>query len=545
MTYVSKLTTQDTGPVTESTVLASLEKLNQPEWIELLDDTLRRKVSVMPVLMPNRGDDLLDYLRAQIAKLGVATQKLVGSALNTNLNDYLREKNNDLISDALIFVAASPIGFNAYALFEIALDNTRTIDSRIQAGKALASYASRALQTSGAIDQFLNIDLKSHPHLASAVVSILTSNDGPKKAIEALVCLTKKPDNIERPLRNAIQMILRRDTGRDDIQKFCSEAPNWLKSYLKKFRDSVVADSIPGRIENEDDKYLISEIIEKNGKDMHLVVVNPNIYKNDFKGFLIRGLQAASRIEEAHKPSGLYWHQVNAIKTCAVQRGLSRLQAVTMPYPGIYEKLFRKGHRTISSLMDLQQGRVLDGIENRTEEFCQALIEQSLTTEQKQQVTRVAPDMSKAYRNSVEEKLPQMDIINEGVGKVRRQENEALKFGRWQNLTDWSTKSTSMKPYAHIRKANAARQENLKNLLSSSHFLLLPTREEYYGVVFAEDCAFGTPVITTDTDGVRTAIKKWLFAEECENPYTSPIRRTVMLESAQSPWKSKTTIASY
>ena len=297
MTYISKLTTQDTGPVTENIVLASLEKLNQSEWIALLDDTLRRKGSVTSVLMPNRGDDPLDYLRAQITKLGVATQKLVGSALDTNLNDYLREKNDDLISDALIFVAASPIGSNGHALLRIALDNTRTIDSRIQAGKALASCASRALNTSGAIDKFLKIDLKSHPHLASAVVSILTSNNGPQKAIEALVCLEQKPDNIERPLRNAMRMILRRDTGRDDIQKFCSEAPNWLKSYLKKFRDED---------ENGDDKYLISEIIEKNRKDMYLVVVDSSIYKNNFKVFLVRWSQAASRIEEAHNPSGLY-----------------------------------------------------------------------------------------------------------------------------------------------------------------------------------------------------------------------------------------------
>ena len=94
-------------------------------------------------------------------------------------------------------------------------------------------------------------------------------------------------------------------------------------------------------------------------------------------------LQAARGIEEARKQSGLNWHQVNAIKTHAVQRGLSRRpvcsgrQAVTMPYPGIDEKPFRKGHRTISSLVDLQPSRVLDGVEDRTEAACQALIEQS------------------------------------------------------------------------------------------------------------------------------------------------------------------------
>ena len=82
----------------------------------------------------------------------------------------------------------------------------------------------------------------------------------------------------------------------------------------------------------------------------------------------MRVLQAAHSIEEARKLLGLNWHQVNTIKTCVVQRRLSRRQAVTTPCPGIDEKPFRKGHKTISSLVDLQQGRVLDVVEDRTEE---------------------------------------------------------------------------------------------------------------------------------------------------------------------------------
>ena len=94
-----------------------------------------------------------------------------------------------------------------------------------------------------------------------------------------------------------------------------------------------------------------------------------------FEGFAVRVLQAARGIEKARKRSGLNWHQVNVIKTRAVQRGWSRRQAVAMPYPGIDEKPFRKEHRTISSLVDLQQGWVLDAVEDRTEAACQALIE--------------------------------------------------------------------------------------------------------------------------------------------------------------------------
>ena len=156
-----------------------------------------------------------------------------------------------------------------------------------------------------------------------------------------------------------------------------------------------------------------------------------------FEGFAIRVLQAARSIEEARKLLGLNWHQVDAIKARAVQRGLSRRQAVTIPYLGIDEKQFRSGHRYISSLVDLQHGRVLDVVDNRTEEACKSLIEQSLSEAQQQQVTAVALDMWKAYRNAVEKKLPQADIVhdrfhisqhlNEAVDKVRRQENKELK----------------------------------------------------------------------------------------------------------------------
>ena len=81
-----------------------------------------------------------------------------------------------------------------------------------------------------------------------------------------------------------------------------------------------------------------------------------------FEGFAVRVLQAARSIEEARKLLGLNWHQVDAIKARAVQRGLSRRQAVTIPYLGIDEKQFRKGHKTISSLVDLHKAECWMGL---------------------------------------------------------------------------------------------------------------------------------------------------------------------------------------
>jgi len=156
-----------------------------------------------------------------------------------------------------------------------------------------------------------------------------------------------------------------------------------------------------------------------------------------FEAFAVRVLTAARSVEEARKLLGLNWHQVEAIKSRAVERGLKRREEVAIPFIGIDEKQFRSGHRYISSLVDLNGGRVLDVVEERTEVACNTLISRALTTSQQAQVTAVALDMWKAYANAVTEKLPQADIVhdrfhisqhlNEAVDQVRRKENQKEK----------------------------------------------------------------------------------------------------------------------
>jgi hypothetical protein len=61
-----------------------------------------------------------------------------------------------------------------------------------------------------------------------------------------------------------------------------------------------------------------------------------------------------------------------------------------MPYIGIDEKQFHRGHCYISSLVDLQVGRVLDVVEDCAEESCKTLIEKSLTIRQRRRLKAVA-----------------------------------------------------------------------------------------------------------------------------------------------------------
>lgn len=48
------------------------------------------------------------------------------------------------------------------------------------------------------------------------------------------------------------------------------------------------------------------------------------------------------------------------------------------------------------------------------------------------------------------------------------------------------------------------------NLLAESHFLILPSRAEAYGIVFCEANCFGVPCITTNVGGIPTVIKDGL-----------------------------------
>lgn len=184
-----------------------------------------------------------------------------------------------------------------------------------------------------------------------------------------------------------------------------------------------------------------------------------------FEAFAIRLMQAARSVEEARKLLGLNWHQVDAIKGRAVERGLARRKDSEIAYLGIDEKQFRRGHRYITSLVDLEGGRVLYVIEERTEQACKTLIEQALSAQQASKVKAVALDMWPAYTKAVEALLSQADIVhdrfhicqhlNEAVDKVRRQENKELAKGGDHRLKgtkfSWLSNEENLKSQAKER----------------------------------------------------------------------------------------------
>ena len=70
-----------------------------------------------------------------------------------------------------------------------------------------------------------------------------------------------------------------------------------------------------------------------------------------------------------------------------------------------------------------------------------------------------------------------------------------------------------------LRKDVDREAQELRGLQESCDFLLVPTRAEAFGIVFAEAAAFGLPVMAADTGGTRDAIKGgWGIAPPLDAP---------------------------
>jgi glycosyltransferase involved in cell wall biosynthesis len=65
-------------------------------------------------------------------------------------------------------------------------------------------------------------------------------------------------------------------------------------------------------------------------------------------------------------------------------------------------------------------------------------------------------------------------------------------------------------------KATEEGQARINQLLAGSHFLIVPSRAECYGIVFCEANSFGTPCLATKTGGITTVIQSNLNGQTFE-----------------------------
>jgi len=154
-----------------------------------------------------------------------------------------------------------------------------------------------------------------------------------------------------------------------------------------------------------------------------------------FERFAIDVLLSAKSITDAVKILRLSWFQIHEIQARAVKRGLARRDKETIKHAGIDEKNFLKGHSYASILTDLDQGRVLEVVPERTEEAARSLLK-SLSGTQMAKVEAIAMDMWPAFMSACGSMVPNAEIVHDkyhiasylgkAVDLVRRKENRAL-----------------------------------------------------------------------------------------------------------------------
>ena len=73
--------------------------------------------------------------------------------------------------------------------------------------------------------------------------------------------------------------------------------------------------------------------------------------------------------------------------------------------------------------------------------------------------------------------------------------------------TPQEKKCSGLKIIPFLDKSNYQDLQSLYNLYNSSHFFILPTRNEAVGIVFSESAAFGLPCIASNTGGIPDYIE--------------------------------------
>lgn len=162
-----------------------------------------------------------------------------------------------------------------------------------------------------------------------------------------------------------------------------------------------------------------------------------------FERFAIDILLTASNQTRAAELLGLSWDEIHHIQERAVARGVAKRSLDEVKHVGLDEKSFLKGQSYASLLYDIDGGRVLDVVKDRTEESATALLE-TLPEVNRSNVEAVAVDMWAPYLAAIGKSLTNADVVHDKfhivtyltkmVDDVRRKEYKELKQIGLENL---------------------------------------------------------------------------------------------------------------
>jgi len=154
-----------------------------------------------------------------------------------------------------------------------------------------------------------------------------------------------------------------------------------------------------------------------------------------YEKFAIDVLIASKNVQSAKGLLRLSWDQIHELQKRAVTRGMERRQDDEIRHVGIDEKNFLKGHSYVSLLTDIDKGRVLEVVPNRTEEAAKSLLS-TLSEKQKMGVEAAAVDMWAPFLNATKAVIPGADIVHDkyhvatylgkAVDAVRKKENSLM-----------------------------------------------------------------------------------------------------------------------
>jgi transposase len=184
-----------------------------------------------------------------------------------------------------------------------------------------------------------------------------------------------------------------------------------------------------------------------------------------FEALVIDWLKEAS-ISAVSRLMGLSWNAVDGIMQRAVERGLSRREAVFPTRIGVDETAFRKRHDYVTVVSDQQGGNVLHVGSDRKKKTLKAWYE-SLAPEQREAIESVSMDMWPAFINATLESVAGAEekiafdkfhvakYLGEAVDQVRRQEHKALMAEGYEDLKgskhDWLYNPENMTRKQKIR----------------------------------------------------------------------------------------------
>lgn len=156
-------------------------------------------------------------------------------------------------------------------------------------------------------------------------------------------------------------------------------------------------------------------------------------YSDLFEALTISLLKVSKNQSKTGQLLGISFDQVHHIMERAVERGLGRRQDHRLTHIGLDEKSMKKGHKYLTVLSDISEGKVIDVSEGRSITSAKGLLAANIKPEQRQSVTAVAMDMWHPYMIAANSILPEADIVhdkfhvmkylNDSVDKTRSKES--------------------------------------------------------------------------------------------------------------------------